>query len=92
MSIQTNDKPWQLEMFRRSLKKQLKLNALLKMMGDIEGQSCLLVTCGDNNGALNYYFRQHGGKWQWGDVETENLKEIETFLEEPVHPIRNNFV
>jgi hypothetical protein len=41
--------PWQLAMFRRSLKKQLKLEAMLDLMGDLSGQNCLLVTCGDNN-------------------------------------------
>jgi hypothetical protein len=48
--------PWQIRMLKHSLKKQLKLNALLKMIGTLENQKCLLVTCGDNNGSLNYYF------------------------------------
>jgi ubiquinone/menaquinone biosynthesis C-methylase UbiE len=79
--------PWQLAMFRRSLKKQLKLKALLEMMGDTSGRECLLVTCGDNNGALNWCFREHGGNWTWGDVEAENLDEISALLGEPVHKI-----
>ena len=59
--------PWQLEMFKRSLKKQQKLQALLDIMGDVSGQRCLLVTCGDNNGALNWHFRTHGGEWSWAE-------------------------
>jgi SAM-dependent methyltransferase len=76
--------PWQLDMFRRSLKKQQKLRALLDLLGDVAGQRCLLVTCGDNNGALNWHFRAQGGSWVWGDVAGENLREMADLLGEPV--------
>lgn len=76
--------PWQLKMFRRSLKKQQKLDALIAVLGDLSDQRCLLVTCGDNNGALNWHFRAHGGDWTWGDVLGENLAEMGELLEEPV--------
>jgi SAM-dependent methyltransferase len=79
--------PWQLAMFRRSLKKQLKLKALLKVLGDTSGKECLLATCGDNNGALNWCFRENGGNWTWGDLEAENLDEISRLLDEPVYKI-----
>jgi 2-polyprenyl-3-methyl-5-hydroxy-6-metoxy-1,4-benzoquinol methylase len=79
--------PWQLAMFRRSLKKQLKMKSMLEMLGDTSGRDCLLVTCGDNNGALNWCFREHGGNWTWGDVEAENLDEISELLGEPVYKI-----
>jgi SAM-dependent methyltransferase len=72
-------------MFHRSLKKQLKLKALLEHVGDITGQHCLLVTCGDNNGALNWYFRAQGGNWMWGDIAGENLAEMSELLGEPVY-------
>jgi len=74
-------------MLRRSLKKQLKLEALLAMLGDVNGKECLLVTCGDNNGALNYHFRAHGGHWTWGDVQPDNLAEMSRFLGDPVHHV-----
>jgi SAM-dependent methyltransferase len=76
--------PWQLAMFRRSLKKRQKLDALLAVVGDVRAQRCFLVTCGDNNGALNWHFRAHGGHWTWGDVTGENLAEMSEFLGEPV--------
>ena len=75
---------WQLTMFRRSLKKPLKLKALLQILGDTSERECLLVTCGDNNGALNWYIREQGGHWTWSDVEAENLDEISLLLGEPV--------
>lgn len=76
--------PWQLQMFQRSLKKQQKLEALLKVVGDVRAQKCFLVTCGDNNGALNWHFRAHGGEWTWGDVTGENLAEMSELLQETV--------
>lgn len=75
---------WQLEMFQRSLKKRQKLRALLQLIGRTDNQRCLLVTCGDNNGALNWYFREHGGHWAWADVTDENLDEMRALLNEPV--------
>jgi SAM-dependent methyltransferase len=84
------ERPWQLEMFRRSLKKQQKLSALLAMLGDVAGQNCLLLTCGDNTGAMNWHFREHGGRWTWGDVTEEGLPEMSNFLGEPVHHVSWN--
>lgn len=68
--------PWQLQMFRRSLKKQQKLKALLEVMGSVDGQECLLITCGDNNGAMNWHFKQHGGEWNWADAEHDSIAQI----------------
>jgi SAM-dependent methyltransferase len=69
--------PWQLRLFRKSLKKQQKLAALLALIGPLTpAQQCLLVTCGDNNGALNWYFKQHGGSWTWADAEPESSDQI----------------
>ncbi len=76
---------WQLKMFSKSLKKQLKFNALLQMLGPVDHKKCLLISCGDNNGALNWHFRRFGGTWAWGDVEGDNIKEMAAFLGDPVH-------
>ena len=51
----TGDTPWQLKMFNKSLKKKMRFKVLKKHLGEIgENEKCLLVTCGDNNGAMNY--------------------------------------
>lgn len=84
-SFSQAEMPWQLKMFHRSLKKKLKLQALLKQLGDVSDQDCLLVTCGDNNGALNWLFRAYGGNWTWGDVAGENVLEMSELLDETVH-------
>ena len=76
--------PWQLRLFRRSLKKQLKLKALIKIMGSVDRQACLLVTCGDNNGAMNWHLKQHGGAWSWADAEYDSLQQIQAVTGDPV--------
>jgi SAM-dependent methyltransferase len=82
--------PWQIEMFRRSIKKQQKLTALLELLGETTDKKCLLVTCGDNNGALNWYFRKHGGEWTWADVSGENNDQISRLLREPVYAFKEH--
>jgi SAM-dependent methyltransferase len=78
------DKPWQLKMFDRALKKKQKLEALRQHLRDLHGKHCLLLTCGDNNGAMNYRIREWGGQWLWAEFEGANIKEIEGLLQEPV--------
>ena len=68
--------PWQLKLFRKSLKKQQKLSALIELLGDHSDQECLLITCGDNNGALNRHLRNSGGRWQWADAEKDSIAQI----------------
>ncbi len=76
--------PWQLEVFSKSLKKQQKLRLLLDQIGRCAGRRCLLVTCGDNNGALNYHLRDHGGSWTWVELEADQIPVIQELLGEPV--------
>jgi SAM-dependent methyltransferase len=45
------------------------------------------VTCGDNNGALNWHFRNFGGVWTWADVSGENVDQISQLLDEPVFAV-----
>ncbi len=84
---ETGGEPWQLQMFRRTLKKRQKLRALLDMAGSLDEQRCLLVTCGDNNGALNWHFKQAGGRWEWVDAEEDSAAQIAAVTGDPVHPM-----
>lgn len=76
--------PWQLKMFSRSLKKQQKFHTLARLLGDLTGKSCLLITCGDNNGALNWHFKRLGGTWSWADAERESIQQISELTGDPV--------
>jgi SAM-dependent methyltransferase len=77
--------PWQLQMYRRSLKKKMKVKALKKFLGTAAGRKCLLITCGDNNGAINYHLGRSGGDWQWAEFENEGRAEMAEFLGTAVH-------
>ena len=76
--------PWQLRMFGKTLKKQQKLRLLLDQAGGTAGLDCLLVTNGDNNGALNHHFRASGGRWTWVENEADHIAEMESLLADPV--------
>ena len=76
--------PWQLQLFSKSLKKKQKLALLLDQIGDTSGKRCLLITNGDNNGALNYHFRANGGDWTWVENEEDHVQEMSELLREPV--------
>jgi SAM-dependent methyltransferase len=67
-------------MFSRTLKKKLRLAALRHVLGRLGAQSCLLVTCGDNNGAINVHLRRLGGRWSWADCETTSIREMAQLL------------
>lgn len=77
--------PWQIRMFRKTLKKQIRLAKLTELLRPINPEErCLLVTCGDNNGAMNYFLRDLGGKWSWAELETQSLAEMRQLLGEDV--------
>ena len=79
------DEPWQIAMFRKGLKKRLRLKALKKLLKPIAPEErCLLLTCGDNNGAMNYFLRELGGQWSWADLEDHSIAEMSAMLGEPV--------
>jgi SAM-dependent methyltransferase len=75
---------WQLKLFSKSLKKRQKLALLLRQIGDVRGRRCLLVTNGDNNGALNHHFRARGGEWVWVENEEAHIAEMIELLGNPV--------
>jgi SAM-dependent methyltransferase len=77
--------PWQLAMFRKGLKKRQRLAALRALLNPIgPDERCLLLTCGDNNGAMNYCLRELGGRWSWADLEDVSIAEMSALLGEPV--------
>ena len=78
--VEAGETPWQLRMFSRTLKKKLRLAALRRVLGDLQEQQCLLVTCGDNNGAINFLLRAYGGHWAWADCEEKSLAEMRQLL------------
>ena len=79
------EQPWQLRLFSMTLKKKQKLDLLLRLLGTPgPAEQLLLLTNGDNNGAMNYVFRERGGRWTWGEFEETPIPEMQAFLGEPV--------
>jgi hypothetical protein len=65
--------PWQLRLLSKSLKKQQKLDLLRKQIDPLPGAKRLLITHGDNNGAMNYRLREGGGEWIWMEMERDAI-------------------
>jgi SAM-dependent methyltransferase len=87
----SGQQPWQLAMFRRGLKKRLRLKALKRLLQPIAAsERCLLLTCGDNNGAMNYFLRELGGAWSWADLEDHAIAEMSALLNDPVLHVRED--
>ncbi len=81
---------WQLKMFQKTLKKKMRLRHLKRHLGEIsDDYRCLLVTCGDNNGAMNYHLRELGGIWSWADLEDKSIQEMEELLGDRVIHIKD---
>lgn len=77
--------PWQIQMFRKTLKKRMRYKTLKNLLGGIQNdEKCVLITCGDNNGAMNYVLRDLGGQWSWADHEDLCIDEMSALLGEKV--------
>jgi SAM-dependent methyltransferase len=83
-AMMPHERPWQLRVFSRTLKKKQRLTALRRILGCLDGYKCLLVTCGDNNGAINYRLRHLGGHWSWADCDNKSIHEMSELLGEAV--------
>lgn len=78
--------PWQLRLFSKSLKKRQKVALLAEQIRELPGRKRLLVTCGDNNGAMNHELRKSGGDWTWMEMEKESIRAMSELLGDPVLP------
>jgi len=81
---QSSGTPWQLQMYAKSLKKRQKVELLMRLLGPVKEERCLLISGHDNNGAMNYHFRAAGGHWSWGQVYPQGIAEMAEFLGDPV--------
>jgi SAM-dependent methyltransferase len=64
--------PWQLQLFRRSLKKKATMQALLAHVPSSQGRLCLELGCG--TGLTSYFLRQRGGTWVSADFERDHVR------------------
>jgi len=95
VTLPPSERPWQLRLFDKTLKKKQKLALLRRLLGPPgPNDRLLLLTNGDNNGAMNYVLRENGGRWSWGECEASSIPEMQQLLGEPVvhcNPARLDF-
>ena len=74
--------PWQLQLYRRSLKKKLTVDALLRHLPPVQGRLCLEVGCG--TGLTSHFLRERGGTWVSCDFERDHARSARQLVGERV--------
>jgi len=70
--------PWQLQLYRRSLKKKLTVNALMRHLPPSAGRLCLEVGCG--TGLTSHFLRGRGGTWVSTDFERDHVRSAQQMV------------
>jgi SAM-dependent methyltransferase len=73
---------WAVALFRRSVLKQAKLKAIVALVGDIEGKTCLDL--GGDNGVISHLLRCRGGEWSSADLGADHVASIRELVGERV--------
>jgi SAM-dependent methyltransferase len=76
------DLPWQLQLYRKSLKKKEKVESILGFLEPTRGKRCLEVSC--EKGVVSYFLRQRGGCWTHIDTEWGNALTTRSLIGENV--------
>jgi len=79
---------WPLERFDHSLRDPQRLALLLKLLGPVRGLRCLMLSTGDDGGALNFHLRAAGGNWTWATPSRSGGEHIASLLGEGVQVVK----
>ena len=74
--------PWQLRLYKKSLKKKATVEAILKFLPDPRGKKCLEIGCA--TGLTSYMLRQQGGEWISVDFERDHVSSARALVKENV--------
>jgi SAM-dependent methyltransferase len=74
--------PWQLQLFRRSLKKRQTVDALMGHLPEVHGRLCLELGCG--TGLTSHFLRQRGGPWVSCDFERDHVRSAKALVGERI--------
>ncbi len=77
--------PWSINLFKRSVVKQVKFHYLKQFLGDYKGKRCLDL--GSDNGVISYVLRLSGGQWASADIEDQAVDSIRNLVGSDVHKI-----
>lgn len=77
--------PWQIRLYRRSIKKKETLRAVLRLLPPVAGKRCLEIGCA--TGTSSWLLRQRGGDWVSADFDPEQVASARQLLEDEVQLI-----
>jgi 2-polyprenyl-3-methyl-5-hydroxy-6-metoxy-1,4-benzoquinol methylase len=75
-----DETPWQLNLFKWSLKKKVKVKTVIDFMEETKNKTCLEIGC--EKGVLSYFLRQRGGIWVSSDIDLMNVYTTHTLVKE----------
>jgi SAM-dependent methyltransferase len=73
---------WQLQLYKKSLKKKEKIDLLLRSLRDLQGKRCLEVGCA--RGTVSHFLRSAGGSWVHADTDRSNVGAAITLIKDGV--------
>ncbi len=74
--------PWQLRLYRNSIKKKETMRAVLSALPDVEGKRCLEIGCA--TGTSGWLLRQRGGRWSSSDFDIAQVESARELLQDDV--------
>jgi ubiquinone/menaquinone biosynthesis C-methylase UbiE len=77
--------PWQIQLYRRSIKKKETMRAVLRLLPPVHGMRCLEIGCA--TGTSSWLLRQRGGQWTSTDFEAEQVESARQLLNDEVRLI-----
>jgi SAM-dependent methyltransferase len=81
---------WQLQVYKKSLKKKEKIDLLLRSLNDLQGKTCLEVGCA--RGTVSHFLRSAGGTWLHADTDKSNVEAALSLVKDGVLQIPPNFL
>jgi SAM-dependent methyltransferase len=82
------DEPWQLRLFKKSIKKKQKVRLLERSVAFDPDRTALDLGCAQ--GMLSYFARQKGGFWVSADEDQSNLRAARDLLEKDLVRLRGD--
>jgi SAM-dependent methyltransferase len=73
---------WQEKLFKRSVRRQMRLRKLKQLIGITTNQDCLEITAGD--GVISARLREGGGRWKTLVLSNDAKDSLGWFVDDPV--------
>ncbi len=77
--------PWQIRLYRKSIKKKETMRAVRRLLPPLEGKRCLEVGCA--TGTSSWLLRQCGGEWVSADFQPEQVESARRLIGDRVELI-----